>query len=344
MTDTATGAQTDTSELGNALAAAMATPDWASLGRDQKKALLQEAISKARTTSAPKPAAAAEPAKLEKDYKSAAETLFAPEVLAAVKAAGPAAQIPTSIPSPTAEAEKIEEAFNDAAAPVVKAPVVDRALTASGFTREQEQILIANLRKFWTGTQQELEQRLAEQGLVTDKQQEATKESNVVPLVKSRVWAKTPPDAATPGAIDPKEYSTNGLFVNSGLSLQDTIELNDALRTSAGAMAVPVEEFSGIATSLLKSAQQVSAIRTKPEPEQELWHRSQQYEAVQLAKGAPYDFLVNAASLAYGRIPLGTRAKLLERGAFDSAETMVRLAQRGWQLLMREQQRVAEAK
>ena len=179
-------------------------------------------------------------------------------------------------------------------------------------TPEQREAGAAILRKHWTGSKEELEARLQAEGIGPEK------------AVDPRGKFARELDAAASG-LRPDQYRLNAAFVGKGFDDATAMQLSGDLRNLFAGMQLPGGAANSVAEELLSN---VSEARQKTmEPDAfKLWWRGQEHKAAN-AMRMDLEQVAELARLTISRIDLKTAKALTDRGAFDSAEALVRLAQ-----------------
>jgi len=183
----------------------------------------------------------------------------------------------------------------------------------AAITPEQKEAGAALLRRHWTGSREELEARLKEEGIGPEKT--ADPRSNL-----AREF-----DAAAAGLL-PQNYKLNGVFVNRSFTQDEALTLSGEMRSLLAATQTPGAAASSIA---VEWADNIEAERGKADwtPERlELWWRSERLNASNALR-MDYEAITLLAKAAIARADQKTILSLAKKGAFNSGAAMARLAQ-----------------
>jgi hypothetical protein len=139
-------------------------------------------------------------------------------------------------------------------------------------------------------------------------------------------------DAAGLGPpLSPAEYRIN--YNAHGQSIDDVVKAAGEITQAFHAGGVPVRMAQGLFDALQASEQAVAGL-TEPQRAMRTLEQRAMIGRMQSLGGAEQAILL--ASLPFGRMPEATRNALVAKGAFDSAESIVILAQIGRLMLARE--------
>ena len=182
----------------------------------------------------------------------------------------------------------------------------------AALSSEQRAAVAANLRKFWTGDKEALEAHLRAEGIEAEKP------------IDERGKLNRQIDASLQG-LRPDQYRLNAAFVGKGFDDATAMQLSGDLRNLFAGMQLPGGAAGTVAEELLSNI--ADARQSKMDPEAfKLWWRGEEHRAASLMR-MDLEQVAELARATIGRIDVKTAKALTDRGAFNSAEALVRLVQ-----------------